>query len=475
MFVIPSTHNTHVMKAKANFLQGTKELLRDSAKKQIKILKECMSFDRVLLDICRESLDAKSKWYFDNIGAGKTFTFVKYYNDQFLCNSNLEKTGLFLNNKIAGPGKRKDWKKDRMREDAVYFWDTCLDKNGELLTKAALLQAEVYLIGLIKFYKRMIWIIKSFINCRSKIYYEKIQKLEPAEMMNFYDKYFVNNTRVNWKFSDGNRMFIKAGVINCGVRGTVSGQSLDAVIYKEFIRMLFACFPYESFTDKKAKYGAYALCKDLDIRVCLYCNANYTYTIAGIKRLPETYEEGKEVFLEEERNQLVARPELDHYFPKSKFPMFQMSFYNLIPSCSICNGKIKGKADMDINTHLHPYQKSEAKIKFQYKNIRGDIKIMYTGKEGELETDKTKRTVEFFKTGALYGCYQDEVRYILKNSDIYDPLYIAELERFTGKKIPKRQILCDLLGYVEEKDIINTPLGKVKHDLAGWIMETKYM
>jgi hypothetical protein len=31
-------------------------------------------------------------------------------------------------------------------------------------------------------------------------------------------------------------------------------------------------------------------------------------------------------------------PEIDHFYPKDKYPFLAVSFFNLIPSCLTCNG-----------------------------------------------------------------------------------------------------------------------------------------
>ena len=35
------------------------------------------------------------------------------------------------------------------------------------------------------------------------------------------------------------------------------------------------------------------------------------------------------------------RPALDHFLPKSKYPHFSLSIYNLIPTCHTCNSTFK--------------------------------------------------------------------------------------------------------------------------------------
>ena len=62
--------------------------------------------------------------------------------------------------------------------------------------------------------------------------------------------------------------------------------------------------------------------------------------------------------------------DLDHFFPKSKFPYLKFNFYNLIPICPFCNQKIKkDKNPFDFKWKIfHPYfwvlEIEKDKIKF---------------------------------------------------------------------------------------------------------------
>ena len=85
-------------------------------------------------------------------------------------------------------------------------------------------------------------------------------------------------------------------------------------------------FSYKKFTTKKKKeYDAYDLAKNLDIPTCPYCNRTYTKTVITKNR------------------EKIIRPEFDHWFPKNQYPLLALSFYNLIPSCHICNSNVKGE------------------------------------------------------------------------------------------------------------------------------------
>ncbi len=89
---------------------------------------------------------------------------------------------------------------------------------------------------------------------------------------------------------------------------------------------------YKNFTAKKKEYNAYDLASKLQVNVCPYCNINSTFTI----------ENG-------------TRPEFDHFYDKTTYPILSLSFYNLIPSCHICNSSLKGDKNFSLKTHIHPY------------------------------------------------------------------------------------------------------------------------
>ena len=50
--------------------------------------------------------------------------------------------------------------------------------------------------------------------------------------------------------------------------------------------------------------------------------------------------------------------DLDHFFPKSKFPFLAVSIFNLVPSCHNCNGRIKRDIEFRLETHIHPFLES---------------------------------------------------------------------------------------------------------------------
>lgn len=86
------------------------------------------------------------------------------------------------------------------------------------------------------------------------------------------------------------------------------------------------------YVDAHTEYNAYTFIKNIGITVCPYCDEEYLDVVAdrgrGMKRTLE----------------------IDHFFPKSKFPALAMCFFNLVPSGQNCNG-LKLEAPLGMNPY----------------------------------------------------------------------------------------------------------------------------
>ncbi|HDR7588504.1 TPA: HNH endonuclease, partial [Bacillus mycoides] len=89
-------------------------------------------------------------------------------------------------------------------------------------------------------------------------------------------------------------------------------------------------------------WNAYEYIKLLRIKVCPYCNAQFTLTIHTTN---DKAEGGP------------SRAELDHFIPKNEYPIFSMSLYNLVPSCKVCNQSLKHSRKTSFSTHFNPFDK----------------------------------------------------------------------------------------------------------------------
>ncbi|MFA0523991.1 hypothetical protein AB4517_10375 [Vibrio sp. 10N.222.52.C3] len=103
----------------------------------------------------------------------------------------------------------------------------------------------------------------------------------------------------------------------------------EKTLYPNWVNKLADLFNYEAMSQVFGR----DITNSMDLDVCPYCNNEDIETINA---------EGAE-----------TRPDLDHYYPKSKFPFLALTLSNLIPAGNRCNQKYK-KANAMLD-YVHPY------------------------------------------------------------------------------------------------------------------------
>ncbi len=210
-------------------------------------------------------------------------------------------------------------------------------------------------------------------------------------------------------------------------------------------------FSYKTFIRKTAsRYDAYDLANSLDIRTCPYCNRSYTTVIRK--------KNGKK----------ISRPQFDHFFDKSSHPLLALSFFNLIPSCSICNSTVKGRKQFTIKSHLHPYlddNVDQITFSFKYSNES------FTGIEVVVITEnnsKASKTVEDFAIQEIYNSHTNELQDLLKTRLFFSQNYLQNLKNtlLVGLDISDDEMYRILFGTeFQTKNFLNRPFSKFKKDI----------
>jgi hypothetical protein len=211
---------------------------------------------------------------------------------------------------------------------------------------------------------------------------------------------------------------------------------------------------YTKFSSKgTTTYNAYDLAQKLKVNVCPYCNRNYTFTI-------------------KDKNSKSTRPDFDHFYDKGTYPILALSFYNLIPSCILCNSRLKSTAKFSINSHLHPYKESfNDYAKFKLKIL--DSKFFYDEKGFDLKLEttnpKAEKIKEDFALETLYQEHKDIVLELIQKAQIYNESYVDELfQKYEGTLFKNREDVLRHItgGYVEDGDIHKRPLSKLIKDIS---------
>lgn len=233
---------------------------------------------------------------------------------------------------------------------------------------------------------------------------------------------------------------------------------------KFFQNKISEIFNYESLSKKIS----YSLVEKLNIKVCPYCNRNYIHTYRDISSKPKTKIK-------------KTRGQLDHYFPKSKYPYLGINLYNLIPSCKVCNADFKGDYDTYEKKIFYPYEEEfgeEIKFEIEVESskeylevLQGNSKIfklnLKVRNEDILLEDKLKNTNNLFKLEEIYQFHKDEVIEILRKKNIYNESRICELEETYGDLFNSKQEIIEMIisNCLDSDNLDKRILSKLTKDI----------
>lgn len=235
---------------------------------------------------------------------------------------------------------------------------------------------------------------------------------------------------------------------------------------------LIRVFGYEEFTDLDEPYqwGAYTFFEKLGVDVCPYCNRQYIFTITKNKR-------GLSTTSSVSSKKHLIRPQVEHFFPKSKYPYLSCSIYNLVPGCSICNSK-KSTVDTFLNPMIYPYREEFGKkghffvdfdvdkikerddAKFE-KELEDDIKVRILPDDGSNLDPKIKKSIKQLILEELYSCHQVEIKNILKR---FRMSTLSNISRYDGMKLDSKLAKDIILGLPFHGNLVY-PLQKLNEDI----------
>ena len=211
-----------------------------------------------------------------------------------------------------------------------------------------------------------------------------------------------------------------------------------------------------------------------NVSVCPYCNRNYINSTYKILHCDNCNQDS--FVIDEVENEcpgckqeingqtkVVNTAQLDHFFPKDSYPLFAVSFYNLIPSCYSCN-HVKLNKDLKHS----PYDSS-----FPF----DDVKFTYIPKS----TDKIEIKIDSrnpdFKNGIrilgieeLYQSHINVVNELIWKKEVYTDSYrkgLAEILNQTNLELSKTEVNRFITGhYTDKENYGKRPLSKMVTDIS---------
>lgn len=202
--------------------------------------------------------------------------------------------------------------------------------------------------------------------------------------------------------------------------------------------------------------------KHLNVKTCPYCNMHYTlYANEPRKR----------------KEKKLAKFQFDHFFDKSSYPMLSMSFYNLIPSCGVCNqGKSTGSLSLnyhpyysDIHKHFH-FELTDPLGPYTAKRINDEVEVELLPEVG-VDVKSFDEYKKMFHLKALYSRHGDVVQ------EVYDKAYEAPYYQnpanftFLSGDAPEYIERLWLGNYTKPEEIEKRPMAKFMQDMWRQAMD----
>ncbi len=199
------------------------------------------------------------------------------------------------------------------------------------------------------------------------------------------------------------------------------------------------------------------LMRKMGIKVCVYCNANYTVSA--------------------EKGSGRGYFELDHWKPESKYPFLCTSFYNLQPCCPHCNKRKSAsnkfeflklyEEDQNAPLDVLGFQIPKGSMVRYFNNLdTSHIKVTFKATDASLEKLRNDAEQKFGIEG-IYNEHIDVIEEMMWRAKFYDNVIVGSMTWFYGKRNPVVDVARFKLGtYAGEDEIHKRPLTKMMQDVG---------
>lgn len=219
----------------------------------------------------------------------------------------------------------------------------------------------------------------------------------------------------------------------------------------ELYKRIVFCMRY---TDARRILGP--IHQNMGLKSCVYCNAASTLT--GLDG---------DVFYQ-----------MDHYLPKSEYPFLCTCFYNLQPSCGICNGhKLTQSSDFGLYVNagqgkeVNPFLFVPQVVDVGGMGNQNCIDIDFTGKYKK-PTAESKDHDRVFHIKSLYHGHRDKVKDLYDKNYKLNDSYIQATHDSYGINPTRQDVLAFMENFpTEEERIHDKPFTKLKQDTMKQLKE----
>ncbi|MEG5552476.1 hypothetical protein UXO11_23170 [Enterobacter wuhouensis] len=232
------------------------------------------------------------------------------------------------------------------------------------------------------------------------------------------------------------------------IYATLNDGNIDIEVAPEWVRQLKNIMSYESMPGEiLRKVG-----DELALDYCPMCNESQVGNITDENR--------------------VYRQALDHFLPKSKYPIFSLSIYNLIPCCNTCNSLFKRDKDTLSPPHANPYvQGSDEHVIFDIEALA--LAMLYKKESGSrvrfiATNTNVDNNIKLFKLLGVYN-KRETKRQILRIMSLFNSYYAKWNATMTYE-----EFLVDIVDYDSSKLPYEIIYGKFKMDLLDFMEKVNH-
>lgn len=193
--------------------------------------------------------------------------------------------------------------------------------------------------------------------------------------------------------------------------------------------------------------------KEIGIETCPYCNHSFIQTFYG-RGYCNTFD-------------------LDHFYPKSIFPLLMLSLYNFVPSCKTCNQLFKNDDD-SVKKMVNPNVEAfgDDAVFEVLDNMDGTFKVKLKIVNSESEKgQRCKKNSEIFHLEKLYEGRQNYINDVIYKKRNYTKDVIDEIKKvLASNRIPCTDEMINKMIYgfnLDEKEDGLYVLSKFTRDIIN--------
>lgn len=190
--------------------------------------------------------------------------------------------------------------------------------------------------------------------------------------------------------------------------------------------------------------------QNVEVHTCYYCNIDFINTF-------------------KKQNKLKNGFTLDHVLEKADYPYLALSLYNLVPSCYVCNSKVKdSKILFDDFSPTNKQFDFNEKVKFKSFITNCNLQIEKENdfyiKLIENFSNKFDEYIESLNLNNRYEYHKYKVLEMIEKRKKYPDSRIEELAKLTNQST--EEVKQDLFGIYINEDLHVKPLSKLIKDIS---------